>query len=187
MWEATHDDETEDMHSIGGGGERAEGVDDHDLADRAAVGRRHGPQLALWVDDHHAAIVHLPQIRHQEPSSLAGAVRAEEQQIALAAVRLPLPESLGAEQIAAERDRPGRVRAARRRRRAKTDKIDGDALVRAMLACKRGEPRVCAMVLVPTPEEENCCLARERKALTNERVRHVNRIKGLLFGQGVSR
>ena len=27
---------------------------------------------------------------------------------------------------------------------------------------------------------------RERKALTNERIRHVNRIKGLLFGQGVS-
>ncbi|TIW30149.1 MAG: IS110 family transposase, partial [Mesorhizobium sp.] len=27
---------------------------------------------------------------------------------------------------------------------------------------------------------------RERKALTNERIRHVNRIKGLLFSQGVS-
>ena len=27
---------------------------------------------------------------------------------------------------------------------------------------------------------------RERKALTNERIRHVNRVKGLLFGQGVS-
>jgi transposase len=83
---------------------------------------------------------------------------------------------------------PASIAAARRRRRAKTDKIDGDALVRALLACKRGEPRVCAMVLVPTPEEEDRRrLARERKALTNERVRHVNRIKGLLFGQGVSR
>ena len=29
-------------------------------------------------------------------------------------------------------------------------------------------------------------LGAERKALTNERVRHVNRVKGLLFGQGVS-
>ena len=30
-------------------------------------------------------------------------------------------------------------------------------------------------------------LVRERKALTNERVRHVNRVKGFLFGQGISR
>ena len=37
--------------------------------------------------------------------------------------------------------------------RAKTYRIDGEALVRALLACKRGEPRVCAMVRVPTPEE----------------------------------
>lgn len=82
---------------------------------------------------------------------------------------------------------PASVAASRRRRRAKTDKIDGDALVRALLAYKRGEPRVCAMVRIPTPEEEDRRrLARERKALTNERVRHVNRIKGLLFGQGVS-
>jgi transposase len=27
-------------------------------------------------------------------------------------------------------------------------------LIRALLAYKRGEPRVCAMVKVPTPEEE---------------------------------
>ena len=60
-------------------------------------------------------------------------------------------------------------------------------LVRALLAYKRCEPRVCAMVRVPTPEEEDRRrLSRERKALTNERVRHVNRIKGMLFGQGVS-
>ena len=64
-----------------------------------------------------------------------------------------------------------------RRRRAKTDKIDGEALVRALLAYKRGEPRVCAMLRVPTPEEEDRRrISRERKALTNERVRHVNRI-----------
>lgn len=46
--------------------------------------------------------------------------------------------------------------------------------------------RGCAMVRVPTPEEEDRRrISRERKALTNERVRHVNRIKGLLFSQGV--
>jgi transposase len=79
------------------------------------------------------------------------------------------------------------IATSRRRRRAKTDKIDGEALVRALLAYKRGEPRVCAMLRVPTPEEEDRRrISRERKALTNERVRHVNRVKGLLFTQGVS-
>lgn len=82
---------------------------------------------------------------------------------------------------------PASIATSRRRRRAKTDKIDGEALVRALLAYKRGEPRVCAMLRVPTPEEEDHRrITRERKALTNERVRHVNRIKGLLFAQGVS-
>jgi len=81
---------------------------------------------------------------------------------------------------------PASIATSRRRRRAKTDKIDGEALVRALLAYKRGEPRVCAMLRVPTPEEEDRRrISRERKALTTERVRHVNRIKGLLFSQGV--
>jgi transposase len=75
----------------------------------------------------------------------------------------------------------------RRRRRAKTDRIDGEALLRTLLAYKRGEPRVCAMVIAPSPEEEDRRrLCRERKTLTAERVGHVNRIKGLLFSQGVS-
>jgi transposase len=79
------------------------------------------------------------------------------------------------------------IATSRRRRRAKTDKIDGEALVRALLAYRRGEPRVCAMVRSPTPEDEDRRrLCRERKTLTNERVQHVNRIKGLLFSQGIS-
>jgi transposase len=79
------------------------------------------------------------------------------------------------------------IATSRRRRRAKTDKIDGEALVRALLAYRRGEPRVCAMVRAPTPEDEDRRrLCRERKTLTNERVQHVNRIKGLLFSQGIS-
>ena len=81
---------------------------------------------------------------------------------------------------------PASVLTSRRRRRAKTDKIDGETLVRTLLAYKRGEPRVCAMVKAPTPEEEDRRrICRERKTLTAERVRHVNRIKGLLFAQGV--
>ena len=78
------------------------------------------------------------------------------------------------------------IATSRRRRRAKTDRIDGEALVRALMAYKRGEPRVCAMVRVPTPEDEDRRrISRERKTLTAERVAHVNRIKGLLFSQGV--
>jgi transposase len=79
------------------------------------------------------------------------------------------------------------IATSRRRRRAKTDRIDGEALVRALLAYKCGEPRVCTMVMAPTPEDEDRRrLCRERKTLTVERVQHVNRIKELLFSQGVS-
>jgi len=82
---------------------------------------------------------------------------------------------------------PASIAISRRRRRAKTDRIDGEALLRTLLAYKRGEPRVCAMVKAPTPEEEDRRrLCRERKVLIAERVEHVNRIKGLLFSQGVS-
>src|ERR1700734_4364440 len=38
------------------------------------------------------------------------------------------------------------IAAPRRHRRAKPDRIDGKALVRALMAYKRGDPRVCAMV-----------------------------------------
>jgi transposase len=59
---------------------------------------------------------------------------------------------------------PASVAISRRRRRAKTDGIDGEALLRTLLAYKRGEPRVCAMVKAPTPEEEDRRrLCRERK------------------------
>src|SRR4051794_4414795 len=79
------------------------------------------------------------------------------------------------------------ILTSRRRRRAKTDRIDGEALLRTLLAYKRGEPRVCAMVQAPTSEEEDRRrLCRERKILVAERVKHVNRIKGLLFAQGIS-
>jgi transposase len=81
----------------------------------------------------------------------------------------------------------GSIAAARRQRRAKTDKIDGEGLLRALLAYKRGEPRVCTMVVVPSPEEEDRRrICRERATLIGERIAHANRIKGLLFAQGIS-
>ena len=73
---------------------------------------------------------------------------------------------------------PASIATSRRRRRAKTDRIDGEALVRALLAYKRGEPRVCAMVKAPTPQKEDRrCVCRERKVLIVERIQHVNRVK----------
>src|ERR671938_1705992 len=74
----------------------------------------------------------------------------------------------------------------RRARRAKTDRLDAEALLRALTALCRGEPRVCAVVRVPSVEEEDARrTTRERANLLKERVRHVNRIKGLLATQGV--
>jgi len=82
---------------------------------------------------------------------------------------------------------PASIAVSRRRRRAKTDMIDGQTLLRTLLAWKRGEPRVCEMVVPPTPEQEDSRrLSRERAILLRERVQHVNRIKGLLAGQGIT-
>jgi len=81
---------------------------------------------------------------------------------------------------------PASIAMPRRKRRAKTDRLDGETLLRALLAYKRGEPRVCAMVVAPSPEEEDRRrLCRERRTLIAERITHGNRIKGLLFAQGI--
>ena len=54
------------------------------------------------------------------------------------------------------------------------------------MAWARGERRVCSMVQAPSPEEEDRRrLTRERGALLEERIRHTNRIRGLLSGQGI--
>jgi transposase len=45
------------------------------------------------------------------------------------------------------------ILTSRRRRRAKTDRIDGETLLRTLLAYKRGEPRVCAMARAPSPQQ----------------------------------
>jgi len=79
------------------------------------------------------------------------------------------------------------IATSRRRRRIKTDRLDGESLIRALLAFKRGEPRVCSMLRVPSPgEEDRRRIARERKVLMQERIQHSNRIKGLLFSQGIT-
>ncbi len=81
---------------------------------------------------------------------------------------------------------PSSIEVSRRARRAKTDRIDLDKLMRAFLAHLRGEPRACSVVHVPTVEDEDRRRrTRERERLLTERTAHTNRIKGLLFGQGI--
>ena len=78
------------------------------------------------------------------------------------------------------------IAVPRRHRRSKTDRIDGEMLLRTLMAFKRGEPRVCSMVIAPSPEEEDLRrLSRERRTLVKERTRHINRIQGLLMSQGI--
>jgi len=77
---------------------------------------------------------------------------------------------------------PASITVSRRRRRAKTDRLDGEILLRTLMAHTRGEPHVCAMVHVPSSEEEDQRrISRERKTLIGERVTHVNRWGGHLL------
>jgi transposase len=74
----------------------------------------------------------------------------------------------------------------RRARRAKTDRLDASGLLRTLMALERGEARVCRVVYVPTPEQEDARRrSRERARLVVERGQHTSRIKGLLMTQGV--
>lgn len=74
----------------------------------------------------------------------------------------------------------------RRRRRAKSDRIDGQVLWRVLAAWLRGEPRACSMVRPPSPEEEDRRrFVRERDRLLREQIAQTNRIRGLLATQGV--
>src|ERR1700738_4722125 len=50
---------------------------------------------------------------------------------------------------------PASIAVPRRRRRAKTDAIDGETLLRTLMAWQRGEPRVCAMAVPPSPDQED--------------------------------
>jgi transposase len=81
---------------------------------------------------------------------------------------------------------PASIEVNRRGRRAKTDNIDLEKLMRVLLAYLRGEPRVCSMLHVPSVEDEDRKRrTRERERLLQERTGHTNRIKALLVGQGI--
>lgn len=81
---------------------------------------------------------------------------------------------------------PSSVPVERRKRRAKSDKIDADLLLRTLLAWLRGEPRVCSMVAIPEEAEEDARRpSREREELIRERIMLTNRIGAILATLGI--
>ncbi len=79
------------------------------------------------------------------------------------------------------------IAVEQRSRRAKTDRIDGELLLRTLMAHLRGEPRVVRIVRVPSVEQEDARRAsRERDRLITEQTGHTNRIKALLRLSGVA-
>jgi transposase len=81
---------------------------------------------------------------------------------------------------------PGSLEVKRRPRRVKTDRVDLKKLLRTLSAWCRGERHVWSVVRIPTIEEEDLRRShRERRRLIGERTAHINRIKGLLFAQGI--
>lgn len=81
---------------------------------------------------------------------------------------------------------PTSILVNRRARRAKTDRLDAQGLLRVLAARHQGDHHVCSVLRVPTPAEEDAKRPhREREHLVRERVRIENRIEALLVTQGI--
>jgi transposase len=78
------------------------------------------------------------------------------------------------------------VAVSREQRRAKTDRLDTEMLMRALLGWLRGEPGHCRMVAIPTVgQEDGRRPGREREGLIAERTRVTNTIKAELALWGI--
>jgi len=81
---------------------------------------------------------------------------------------------------------PTSILVNRRARRAKTDRLDAEGMLRVLAAWLGGDRQVCSIVNVPTPEDEDAKRPhREREHLVQERQRLENRMEALLFTQGI--
>jgi transposase len=79
------------------------------------------------------------------------------------------------------------IEGNRRARQAKSDRLDASALVRKLVRVHQGEGAVWSAVRVPEiVDEDRRHMHRELFALTAERTRQVNRVKGLLALHGVA-
>lgn len=82
---------------------------------------------------------------------------------------------------------PASVPVDRRARRAKTDRLDVELLLRSVLAWLRAEPGVCSMAPIPNEADEDWRRAvRERQELLTERTRLTNRAGALLATLGIA-
>ena len=78
------------------------------------------------------------------------------------------------------------VAVSREHRRAKTDRLDTQQLMRAFLGWLRGERQHCKMAAIPTLEEEDAKRPhRERETLVGERTTIINRLKAALTRHGI--
>jgi transposase len=81
---------------------------------------------------------------------------------------------------------PTSVAVSREHRRAKTDRLDTELLMRAFLGWLRGEKRHCSIAAIPTVDEEDARRPnRERENLVTERTRIVNQMKAILARSGI--
>ena len=97
-----------------------------------------------------------------------------------------LARSLWTHSVEAYVIHPNSVAVSRERRRAKSDQLDTEQLMRAFVGWLRGERRHCQMVAIPTIEEEDAKRPnREREGLVKDRTRLVNRIKATLARFGI--
>jgi transposase len=81
---------------------------------------------------------------------------------------------------------PASIEVNRRKRRAKTDRLDAEAMVRLLGRYAGGETRIWAVVRVPSEEQEDGLrLHRELERLKKERTGHLNRIKALFILHGI--
>jgi transposase len=81
---------------------------------------------------------------------------------------------------------PSSIPVSREHRRAKTDRIDSQLLMRSFLGWLRGERKHCSMAAVPTVAEEDARRPnRERQTLGSECTRLINRMKSTLVRFGI--
>ena len=81
----------------------------------------------------------------------------------------------------------GSIEVDRRMRRAKTDRIDGKALLRKLISYCNGDRQVWSVLRVPSREEEDGRrIHRELERLKKERGGHRNRIRSLLVLHGIA-
>ena len=78
------------------------------------------------------------------------------------------------------------IEVNRRKRRAKTDRIDARKLLNMLMRYHGGERKLWSVVRVPSVEaEDGRQLSRELESLNKERTSHRSRIRGLLIREGL--